>query len=273
MVQLIADPLHYSEDDNANSSQQKEFHNSVQGEQKEKRKKTRKGRGNRQHWKKEIAKRRRNEGLDYVAPKTKKTVLQRKMGPPCGNKCRLKCYQKFEEEDRKYFFDSFWQIGNVDGQRSYLRRIMESVEPQYRHVREGSVRDKNTSFYFYKNGKKIRVCKKFVTNTLCISDRVIRTVLKKTTEEGFVLPDGRGKHGHHFHIDGTVKESIRSHIESQNFSQTGEYINGGNTLAELHRDYEEGERNAGRPAASYQIYRNVFISSLLSHSSPQKNAR
>lgn len=35
-------------------------------------------------------------------------------------------------------------------------------------------------------------------------------------------------------------------------------INRGKTLAELHCEYEDQKRTAGRPSASYQMHRNVF---------------
>jgi len=45
-----------------------------------------------------------------------KIIMAKKMGPPCMEKCRMKCKEKFNDKDRKIIFDSYWSLG------SYMRQ-------------------------------------------------------------------------------------------------------------------------------------------------------
>lgn len=232
----------------------------------EEKKRGRKRKADRAAWKKEVAKKRRNLGQGYVSVKSKKLVKEREIGPACNEKCRLKCFSKFSETDRKSLFNSYWKIGDVQGQRDFLRRMMEKVEPKYRYIREGSNRQNNCAFYVYVSEEKKRVCKTFLTRTLSISNKVLRTVISKTSDSGIVEPDGRGKHTKHAHINENIMARVRAHIQSIprmeshycRATTTRQYIDGSKSIADLHRDYTKEEEEAGRPFVSYQVYRNVF---------------
>lgn len=123
--------------------------------------------------------------------------------------------------------------------------MITDVTPQYRYQREGTcTRDFNHAFYFYVEGKKIRVCKTFFKATLDITDSPIRTVLSKNNN-GFLEADGQGKHGNHKKVDLEIKEGIRSFInriprvESHytRSKSTREYIEGNKSIASIYRDY------------------------------------
>ncbi|CAB3235392.1 unnamed protein product [Arctia plantaginis] len=80
---------------------------------------TRKRQRNASNWKSEVAKRLRNTGQSYIS-KTLKVIPTRKVGPPCGEKCRLKCSANVSEEERKNIFDEYYNMGNITKQRQYI---------------------------------------------------------------------------------------------------------------------------------------------------------
>ncbi|KAJ8926473.1 hypothetical protein NQ314_021159 [Rhamnusium bicolor] len=113
----------------------------------------------------------------------------------------------------------------------------------------------------------MNVCKTFFKATLSISDRPIRRVLQKRTHfTNIITADFRGKHGKHFKIDEKVKNGIRDHIKSiprvpSHYCRAGtsrEYIEGGKSLADIHRDYEQKCKDDNEPAANYMMYSRIF---------------
>lgn len=143
-------------------------------------------------------------------------------------------------------FEEFWKLGDIERQRQFILFSMESIHPKYQYKRENSNRMCNNAFYFNVGEKKIRVCKTYFKGTLAITDRPIRTVLhkKQKSVSGMISQDLRGKHNNHRKIDSEIKE-IKKHINSiprieSHYCRKDskkEYIEGGKTVAELHRDY------------------------------------
>ena len=72
-------------------------------------------------WKRNIAKRRRNQGKSYVT-KGNKIRSGRKMKKGCGHSCRYKCHSKFSEEERERLFNEFWILGDINRQRNFLSK-------------------------------------------------------------------------------------------------------------------------------------------------------
>lgn len=222
------------------------------------------------NWKKNVVKQLRNSGQAYTSvSKSKKTFDKKSLKQPCGDKCRLQCSSKFTNEERQKILDEYWSLGDIEKQRSFLLKNMITVNPKYRYKREGSHRKENKAFYYNKDGKQIRVCKKFFMATLDISSRPLRTVINKTstTTEASVAGDMRGKHGNHFKVPDAVKDGIRRHIESiprieshycrSNTSR--EFIDGGKSIADLHRDYIKQCQETHTPYSdSYLMYNQIF---------------
>lgn len=232
-------------------------------------KKGKKRKANRDNWKKNLAKRQRNLGQPYTtSSKSKKEFEKKAMKPPCGEKCRLKCSTKYTEVDRQQIFDEYWAIGEVEKHRSFILSSMQTVAPRYRYQREGSHRKENQAFYFQKNDRKIRVCKLFFMNTLDINTRTIRTVVdKKSTVTGAsVIPDLRGKHENHIKVPEFIKYRIKTYIESIprieshycRRNTTREFIDGGKTLSQIHRDYVDECKSEYLPYANYQLFSRIF---------------
>ncbi|CAG4961692.1 unnamed protein product [Parnassius apollo] len=105
-------------------------------------------------------------------------------------------------------------------------------------------------------------------HTLAISDIFIRTGLKKScklTEASFIK--NRGKHNSHFKLDASIIAGVKAHINSiprieSHYcrAQTKQdFIEGGYTIAALHRDYIEACKLESKDYVSYQNYYNIFV--------------
>lgn len=145
---------------------------------------------------------------------------------------------------------------------------MTTVTPRYKYVKEGSNRRPNNAFFFEVSNHNIRVCKLLFKNTLSINDRPIRTVLSKRDLQHpqFIENDQRGKHAHHHKLDDELKQSVRLHIDSIpripshycRANTSREFIEGGLTIAVLHRDYKKLCAESGKGAANYVMYNKIF---------------
>ncbi|XP_073999030.1 uncharacterized protein [Rhodnius prolixus] len=231
-------------------------------------KRTKKRKRNKSMWKKNAAKIARNSGNQYVSSsKSKKIIAAREIKPPCKDTCKLKCNTKINDESRIEIFKSYWALGSTQRQRDYLASCMTPIQPKYQYHRHQSKRRDNTAFHFNMDGIHIRVCKSFFRSTLDITDRPIRTVISKRDQVGgMIAPDFRGKHEKHHRLDANIKEGIRRHINSiprieshyTRARSSREFIEGGKSLRDLHRDYVKECTENNLPYGKYLIYHQVF---------------
>lgn len=108
----------------------------------------------------------------------------------------------------------------------------------------------------------------FFKSTLAITDKPIRTVIKKETftTKGMITPEERGKHNHHYRIHNDVKNDVRRHINSVPRIESHycrkdsirQYIEGGKTVAQLHKDYVGICKESNKPYANYIMYSRIF---------------
>ncbi|XP_073969707.1 uncharacterized protein [Rhodnius prolixus] len=237
-------------------------------------------------WKRNVLKKARNSGEAYQTHSQSKSIRgPRKLKPPCGQHCKLKCSTKFTAEERMQLFSTYWALGDLNKQRDYIKNSMETIMPRYRYTRVGGTRNArqhNNAFYFNKNNQKIRVCKVFFRNTLDINDRPIRTVQNKRNKvAGAVIePDLRGKHGMHRSLDPAIREGVRKHIDSipkieshyTRANTTRQFIDGSKSLADIHRDYKAICEENKEPFASYAIFQQIFTQEFnISFFTPKKD--
>ena len=218
-------------------------------------------------WIKNVRKRQRNSGKVYIS-RTGKTVAAKSVKPPCTEKCRLKCRDKITEEQRQEIFECYWGLGSLQRQRDFLNSCLTTLKVPYRRVKEGAAktRNQNCVFHFTVNGESKRTCKLFFMNTLSISERTLRTVIegRNSSSTGVIPEDKRGKHAHHNQVNPEILQSVRDHINSvprieshyTRANTTREFIDGGLTVKELHRNYVS---NRGTLAsASFDMYYRIF---------------
>ncbi|CAG4907276.1 unnamed protein product [Colias eurytheme] len=226
---------------------------------------TRKRKLNPEKWLCVQAKILRNRGREYTS-KSGKIVPEKSMKPPCGEKCKQKCTNKITETQRKEIFDTYWSLGDLQRQREFILRHTSIIKPRYSYKVHNSNRGNNNAFYLSVDGERIRVCKQFFKATLAISDRPIRTVFEKSQPSGSMELDKRGKHNNHHAIDPAIKEGVKRHLDSipkieSHYCRADSkrvYIDGGKTVADLHRDYVAECQSKGLPSANYIMYYNIF---------------
>jgi len=204
-------------------------------------------------WKRNISKIARNGGKEYeshsINPE-KRVKEARKIKSPCKDKCRLKCTEKINEDERMSVFNAYWNLGNIAKQREFIHNCTTEIKPKYSYVREGGQRPRrnhSAAFFFNLGDRRIRVCKIFFRNTLAINDRPIRTAFEKKDKlAGAVMAENkRGKHGNQPKMNETVRNRVTDHInripkiESHYTREntTKHYIEGGRTITDIYNDY------------------------------------
>lgn len=199
---------------------------------------------------------------------------ERKIRRTCSDeKCRLKCSSVVTAEQRLALFNSYWGLGNLARQREFIKSCMEEVTPKVQRVLVNKKRDrgKNFSYFFTVEGEKKRVCKVFFEATLDINSRVIRTVQEKTDKStGILAPDMRGSRTPHASLPKHIIDSVNTHINSiprieSHYCRKDtsfDFIEGGKTLADLHRDYVEFQEKSGKQAATYFHSSNTGLCSI-----------
>ncbi|XP_072387301.1 uncharacterized protein [Diabrotica undecimpunctata] len=221
---------------------------------------------NTKNWKSVKAKRLKNSGQSYVS-RLGKVMQAKKMGPPCPEKCTLACSNKVSEEYRAQIFKDYWEMASLQRQRDFLGSCIQPLQLKYRRITAGVPRKPNCAFYLIINGEKTRVCKTLLINTLGITERNIRTVIEsRASGNGIVLEDKRGKHGKHKKVDEEVIQSVRNHISSiprveshyVRKETSREFIDGGLSISELHRNYSSERLSAQKKSATYDTYARIF---------------
>lgn len=230
----------------------------------------RKRKSNPVSWKKNISKKLKNSGKSYTSlAKSKKVIPERRIGPTCSEKCKFECTASVNNETREMIFQEYWNLSDIEMQRQFICNNISKIKPKYRYTRVGSFRiNHNFAYYLPQNNTRTRVCKFFFINTLGISDKTTRTVIKKITSTimGVDLKDNRGKHDSHIKLDSELREGVKAHINSipriENHycraSTSREYIEGGVNITTLHRDYVEDCKCKGVPHVAYPIYYQIF---------------
>lgn len=225
----------------------------------------RKRKANPKQWACTQAKVLRNSGKTYTT-KNKKIKPERSIKPACGDKCKLKCTGKITDLQRKELFDGYWAMADLQRQREYILRHISTVTPRYSYKVHESKRGNNNAYYVTVENERIRVCKKYFKATFDISDRPIKTVVEKTKMCGALELDKRGKHDKHHSVDPALKDGIKKHIDSipkieSHYCRADTsrvYIDGGKTIADLHRDYVSACNSKGLPSANYIMFYNIF---------------
>lgn len=228
--------------------------------------KTRKRTKNQDKWKKNKAKRLKNSGKSYRSS-SGKIIASKKMGLPCTQKCRLSCSEKIPESLRTDLFKKYWASSSLQRQRDYLSSCIEHPQVKYRRVSGAHARQPNCTFKFFLDGMEIYVCKTFLVNTLGITTRTIRSVIEsKYKGNGILFEDKRGKHTNHKKFDEEIRKSVEDHIKSiprieshyVRNDTTREFIDGGLSVADMHRNYAEQRNSIGASVASYNFYYEIF---------------
>ncbi|CAG9772186.1 unnamed protein product [Ceutorhynchus assimilis] len=98
-------------------------------------KNTKKRTRNPEKWKQNLTKRLRNTGQSYVSmSKSKKIFAARSVKSPCPEKCRLKCRDNINENERASIFQKFWNLSDINKQRLFVQSCLRNVSPRYKYT-------------------------------------------------------------------------------------------------------------------------------------------
>lgn len=258
----VADPNYQIENNDFSSDENKEENISRELNQNI----TRKRKAQPKLWKTNVAKRLRNAGKEYVG-KNNKVIRERRLGPGCTEKCKLKCNTKFDNETRRHIFEEYYKLPDLQSKRTFVALNMSSIAPKYQY-KKGQRRNNNAFYMRDKDGEKIRVCKSFFMSTLDVSDRFIRTVVDKSRSDvsGIIMEDRRGKHGNHSRVDNNIKDGVRHFIKAipkieSHYCRADtrkEYIDGSKNIAEIYRDYVKQCEEKREASANYTMFNRIF---------------
>lgn len=234
------------------------------------RKRTRKRKRQTQLWKKNIIKSKRNKGEEYTDDKG---VVRpaKKMGEPCDESCKKKCFEKVNEEERRAFFQEYWSCPDQHSKWEFIAREVKRIPKKTGQDNETSKRNFSREYLLRINKMKtVKVCKVMFLSTLGISDSAVTTAFNKLGDGAHISPDKRGAQ-----TSGGRKQNpllsqrVKEHIDSFP-RQPSHYIREASnreylveevqTVAELHEAFKEWMQteHPSDPVASYRQYLDIF---------------
>ena len=219
-------------------------------------------------WNRNIRKRQRNEGKEYVTV-TGKLKSARIMKPGCGVHCRYKCHTNFDMPQRQTLFNIFWALGDINKQRHFISKYC-LLRPKSQKKGASERRKYSLEYKFpHENGNTsgiVKVCKTFFLHTLSISERYVHTA-QKLSNLGICQDDKWGKHSNRPNRTLHEQEKIvKDHIENfptveshycRKDSQK-QYLSGDLSLRKMYFLYKDFCEEKGYKPVSINIYRRVF---------------
>lgn len=164
-------------------------------------------------WKKNVAKRKRNKGEQYVSVKTGNVISAQQMGPACT--CKMVCFQKIGELNTQEIFKSYWELGDWNAQTSYLVGHIKLIPVKTRRTNDpNKQRSGSRQYHVTVMQKPIQVCKMAFKSIHGISGSRLDRALKNMTATGMALPDLRGRHASHARVPDSMSKLAIEHIKS-----------------------------------------------------------
>lgn len=217
---------------------------------------------NEQNWKKKTRQRLRNSGQAYNSVNGKEMPEKVFKNIPC--QCKQKCDEKFETDERKRIFESFWKLGDYSKQNVYIRSSVLSHRVQRKRAKNGNGNEKHVSYnYILREGDKSEiVCKKYFLDTLQLSHgRVYRCISKPDL---LAVLDARGKRTPGNKLDDSdIVAHIKSFPAYQTHSSREEnperkYLDPDLNIKKMYGLYVEKCRSEGKEPLKLKFYYRVF---------------
>ena len=225
----------------------------------------------------------RNVGPEYVLLQGK-TVASRGIKPRCKEEtCKKlgRLCSTIDDSQRCQILNGYYALGDINRQREFIIHHCEVTDTKQKISKsEVSRRQKTVLNFFTKNNVRVSVCKTFFINTLDISDRIVRTALKKTSTLGLLELDKRGGRKSETIIarDKQIRSEIEKHIdrfprmESHycRANSSREYLNSDLSVSKMYFLHLQSLPE-GYPKPSLSTYQRVFQSKNLSFHNPKKD--
>jgi len=227
-------------------------------------------------WQKEVRKRKRQSGQEYVNTKGDIICAKRvKLIKDCRGKCRYKCAHLFNNAEIEEINKTFWKFTD-DEKFGFYGQTTEKLEHSVK--KQDSRRKTTYKYYFLKGSEKIQVCKEFYLGVLQISDSRVRRFYEKSAE-GTQYRDMRGR----FNKVRTEFDSlqyVRDHINSFarvpshycRSSTSKEYLESGLSVKMMYEMYVEKCHEDGKSPVKLSMYRHIFNTDFnISFQKPKKD--
>lgn len=180
-------------------------------------------------------------------------------------KCKLKCSDRFDDEQRNKINSEYWKL-NWEQQKSFILHQCSRNNVKRRTLKtESSQRNVTIQYHLHSNeGTKLQVCKLFFLTTLGYKPKndgiVFRALSTVARSSSTPAPDRRGHHPNKDKID---REQIHLHIESfhpesshyrREHAPNVRYLPDDVTINFMFRDFCRKYQNT---KISYELYRKV----------------
>lgn len=223
-------------------------------------------------WKRNVRKRARQEGREYVST-SGKIVPAKRLRPSCA--CRRRCSSFLPEDARTSIFSDFYKLPS-ELQNQFISGHVQEIEKKVQRVRTKGTRSSRRSFsrrYFL---LRREVCQTMFVNTLGITVMKVRVIVEKRRHAGGgVCPvDARGRHDRQLRLTDERRRSIVEHIDSLSAGRADdrfsrhekgrkEYFPDGNlSVARMYRLYVEYCEERRLRVENESAYRRVFLESV-----------
>lgn len=141
--------------------------------------KTRKRLSNSKAWVRNFEKEKKAKGLEYVNSKNK-IIKKKSLLPPCS--CRMKCFEKFSNENRETILYNYYNLPK-ESQQQFIASSVIETDKKVQRVRKNkdvASRRKYSRLYFLSKGNEnIKVCQIMFLNTLSITLKQVRCTVEK----------------------------------------------------------------------------------------------
>ena len=124
---------------------------------------------------------------------------EKKISEPCQKTCKLKCFEKLDQDMRRAIFNKFWTIGDHSEQYNFIVNYVVRINKK-RTITQGESRRSYTYVYHLPiiQNSKLVVCKTMFLNTIGCGPKMIRTAISKLADASRLsFKDNRGRHNNH----------------------------------------------------------------------------
>ncbi|KAK4310085.1 hypothetical protein Pmani_018321 [Petrolisthes manimaculis] len=163
-------------------------------------------------WAKNVAKKRRDSGLEYISVKKNVAVPAKVVGPALP--CSKKCYDRVGVDIVNKIFDKYWKMASHNTQSRYIAKHILSKEVSRRYSGPNSKRNVTYEYFVTVNKKDIVVCKTCFCNIHAISKKRVENMLSKVRSTGVAPVDQRGASASVNKTHEDVLQIVQDHVRS-----------------------------------------------------------
>lgn len=201
---------------------------------------------------------RTNSNKEYYSARGK--LVQPKQFIEVKCPCSMECDQKVSVDERKYFFEHYWNLKDYNAQTTYLSTCIRQEKIKRKTIAARNPEKRQFSRHYFIN--KNLVCRNMFVKTLQISTKRVNTALCKV--RNLSILDRRGSAGGHNKISDEQKNAVIDHINKfprykshycRERKDEQEYLTEGTTLPVMYNLYKNENVNT----VSFSSYKKIFL--------------